>query len=217
MRNAILALALAAVLPAGLLLAQESAGKAPNPDETAITAAIALGQDGKANQLLARCTAGPGGGGLTLRTGPTPNGVYGVAVGTNIGHIAAAAQEAKQKYQPYARSNVPVELLEPAVYVWLSPQEPTLRNDRIMWTSPLKHVVLMSRSDNIAAQPERLETKPIEWTNIAGTFEGTSAIAVFNLDAVKALMGDLDVIAITAAGERRCRVTQSTRKRIGLL
>lgn len=116
---------------------------------------------------------------------------------------------------PFTRADIPDELLQPAVHVWITPEEPTLRNDRIMWASPLTHMVLKSKE--AVAQPEQLETTLVVWENIAGKFEGTSAVARFPIDAVRALPeGTMDITLITEAGERKCGVSQGQRRKLGL-
>ena len=49
---------------------------------------------------------------------------------------------------------------------------------------------------------------------MGGEVQGNSAVAVFPLDAVKGLpVGDFDVVVITNAGERECKVGANDRKK----
>jgi hypothetical protein len=133
--------------------------------------------------------------------------------------VAFLAAEAKTKYLPYTKADVPEDLLKPAVHVWIEPNEPIKFQKNLLWASPIKHVVLKSKEKGDAVvQPDKLETEPVEWTNIAGKFTGNRATVIFPMDAVKALpQGDFDIVLITEAGERRCKVRQGDRKRLGLL
>lgn len=199
------------VLPASWVLAQGA-------DDSQIDAAIKLGQAGKASQMLSDCPASPSFGqtmATTMRSGPTPVGNYHVYLGTNVGRVASMAQEAKKKYLPYSKSDVPEDLLKPAVHVWIEPDEPKKSGNLVKWTSPLKHMVLKSK--DVVVQPDKLEITPVEWVIITGKYQGTRAAATFPIDAVKAIpSGGIDIVLITEAGERKCGIGQGDRKKLDL-
>jgi hypothetical protein len=200
-----------AALAANFVLAQGA-------DDPQIKAAIELGQKGKASEALFSCTVFPSVGqtmATTMRSGPTPIGNYRLHLGTNIGKVASLAEEAKKKYLPYATTDVPQDLLKPAVHVWVDPAEPRRRADLVEWTPPLTHMVL--KSDAVVVQPGQLNITPVEWVIITGKYEGTKATATFPIAAVKAIPpGGIDIVLITSVGERKCRIGQNDRKRLGL-
>jgi hypothetical protein len=208
--NHMFSLAAAMVLAAGELRAQ-------TPED--VDMAIKLGQSGKASQLLSECRAASSGPGLLdFRTGPSPHGSYQVSLGTTLGRVAFMAAEAKKKYMPYTRADVPEDLLKPAVHVWIEPNEPIKFQKNVFWASPIKHVVLKAKEkEDAVVQPEKLEMVPVEWTIVVGKFTGNRANVIFPIDAVKALpAGDVDIVLITEAGERRCKLGQGDRKKLGL-
>lgn len=207
--NHMFALAASFVLAASALLAQA-------PDD--VEMAIKVGQSGKPSQLLSECRATSSGPGiLDFRTGPAPHGSYQVSLGTNLGRVAFLAAEAKKKYMPYTKADVPEDLRKPAVHVWIEPNEPIKFQKNVFWASPIKHVVL-KKNENAVVQPEKVETVPVEWTILVGKFTGNKAAAIFPIDVVTALPpGDFDIVLITEAGERRCKVGQGDRKKLGLL
>lgn len=199
------------VLTSGALWAQA-------PED--VDMAIKFGQSGKASELVSACRAASSGPGLLdFRTGPSPHGSYQVSLGTNVGRVAFLAAEAKKKYMPYTKADVPEDLLKPSVHVWVEPNEPVKFQKNVFWASPIKHIVLKSKAkDDAVVQPDKVETVPVEWTILVGKFTGNKAYVIFPIDAVKALpAGDVDIVLITEAGERRCKVGQGDRRKLGLV
>jgi hypothetical protein len=83
--------------------------------------------------------ASAGGGGVQAI------GSFTVYTGTNFGRIALLAQEAKRTYKSFGRADVPEDLLEPAVYVTVIPDEPDKVGSSLQVASPIEHVVLKSK------------------------------------------------------------------------
>jgi hypothetical protein len=81
----------------------------------------------------------------------------------------------------------------------------------------IERVVLKSKSNpNAVAQPTHLEFAPQAWSNLlGGTVQANSAWATFQLSDVRELPpGDFDVVVVTQAGERRCKVGTKDRAKL---
>jgi hypothetical protein len=77
--------------------------------------------------------------------------------------------------------------------------------------------VLKSKTNPSAVvQPEHLEFSPVEWSNLlGGKVQGNSGWASFPIGAVRELpAGEFDVVLVTQAGERRCKVGMKDRTRL---
>ncbi len=211
-----------------LVFVTMSAGQSSS--ETEVESAIKIGLAGKLGDLFVACDVGAGFlqevaiGSTSGNTGTVPTGKYHIQLSTNLGMIAMAASQAKQKYKPYGRSDVRDKFLKPAVYVDIFPSDPVETKNalgvvlQLGVTPRLSHVVLKSSAkDGTAAQPENLVVTPVPWTRGGSSVESTKGEATFAFDAVTAMPpGNFNIIVVTEAGERKCKVNQGSRKKLGL-
>lgn len=205
-----------------------SAGQSSN--EADVEAAIKSGLAGKVGDLFVACDVGAGFlqevaiGSTSGNTGTVPTGKYHIQLSTNLGMIAMAASQAKQIYKPYGRSDVTDKLLQPAVYVSIFPSDPVETKNalgvvlQLGVTPRLSHVVLKpTAKDSAAIQPEKLVVTQVPWTRGGSSVNSTGGEVTFAFDAVTALPpGDFNIIVLTEAGERKCKVDQKSRKRLRL-
>lgn len=188
-------------------------------EDAAVEAAVKAGQSNKYKELISNCSAGPGfGAGMTaaMAGGVQPTGYFNVIVSRAAGRIAYLAADAKRLYKPFAVADVSQELRsDSTVFVTVVPDKPKRNNNTIDVASPIDHVVL--RGPNaMVVQPTNTSLTPMEWSNLmGGKVEANSAVATFEAAAVSNLpAGDIDVVVITAAGERRCKVGRGDRARL---
>jgi hypothetical protein len=203
-----------------LTLLSEAFVAAQSIDDAAIEKAIKAGQDKKLAQLVSDCvaTAGFGEGlGAALAGGIQPDGAFSVVVSANLGRIAFMASEAKRLYKPLSIADIPEELRTPAVFVFVDPHKPSRSQNTYSVASPVERVVLKAKTKpDAVVQPEKFETEPVEWSNLlGGKVEANRALALFPMEAARNLpQGDVDVVVITQAGERRCKVGTKDRDRL---
>lgn len=186
-------------------------------DDAAILAAIRAGESGKIDRLTSDCVAKPGMGegmGRALGGGVQPTGKFDVISSTNAGRIAHLAAEGKRLYKPLKHADVP-ETLRGSLkfYVIAIPQKPYAE----YVPSPIQHIVLKSKTaPSAVVQPEHVDKEAVEWGNLmGGKIQGNQAVATFDISHVKELpAGDIDVVLVTEAGERRCKVGAKDRAKI---
>lgn len=200
-----------------------SVGLAQSQVSPEVEAAIKLGLAGKPADLFATCDVGATfgqnfAGGLNRNAGRTYSRPYHVELATNIGMIALEAARAKKEFRPFGPTDVTPEMLKPAVYLSLTPSEPTQTKDtNVLNLAPsLTHVVLKSRSKGEAVvQPVKLDIIPVKWSLGGGQWAGTRATATFDIEAVRALPnGDFDIVLVTEGGNRACKVSKDKRAKL---
>lgn len=203
---------LIAALSAAPLAAQDALTDAQ------VIEAMAAGATNKLNGLVSSCgaTAGFGEGmAASMAGGVQPTGSYTVYLSSARGHLALKAKNAKRLYQPFGLADVTSEMREPRIYLTAVPDDPSRTAKVIHIASPLDAIVLKLKDSKppVAIQPETFETTPVEWKNLLGaTLAGTSAVATFSIGQFKELAaGDVDVVLITKAGERRCKIGDKDR------
>jgi hypothetical protein len=185
-----------------------------------VEAAIRAGQSKKFDHLISDCLANAGSGERVaggLGGGIQSNASFRVTVSANAGRIAFMAADATRLNKPFSVADVPESMRTPAIFVFADPQKPSQSGNFVSVASPVDRIVLKSKPNSAAvAQPQHFETEPIEWPNpLGGTVAGTRGLARFDLNAVKALpKGDFDVVVITQAGERRCKVGAKDRAKL---
>lgn len=203
-----------------MLLVIASSTAAQTLSDADVTTAVQAGQSKKFDHLVANCIAGAGfGAGMAagLAGGVQPDGAFNVTVSANAGRIAFMAADAKRLYKPFAAADVPEDMRAAAIFVFADPQKPSHVNKTISVASPIERIVLKSKSNAEAvAQPAKFDTEPVEWSNlVGGKVDGTRGLARFDLAAVKELPpGDFDVVLVTQAGERRCKIGASARAKL---
>jgi hypothetical protein len=187
-----------------------------------ISAAIAAGQSKRFVSMIVACTAGAGFGAdvaAGMAGGIQPTGGFGVNVSRNDGRIAFLAFNAKRLYQTFSIADVPDELRVPTVFVTVEPEPPARQTSSITVASPIERIVLKSKANHEAvAQPSTFSTEPVEWSNLmGGKVTANRATATFSIGDVADLPnGDIDVIVITEAGERRCKINEKERAKLHL-
>jgi len=188
-------------------------------DDAAIIGAMKAGQAKKYDHLVSECLAIPGFGAHFAAEGfVQPLGNYTITFATASGRIASMAAEAKRLYKPFAVADVPAEIRSgQTVYVEAVPAKPTSSSNNVHVAPPIERIVLKSKSDpNAVVQPRHVEIFPIEWSNLlGGKVAGTAAVATFAFAEVRELPpGEFDMVLITTAGERRCKVGSKDRDRL---
>lgn len=170
---------------------------------------------GKEGELFSKCTAtemaidrfllGPG--------GHPDIAHFHVTVSKTAGEIGRLFADARRLYKPTPREAVPRELQTDAVYVVADPHQPSPGSTL---PAPIEHIVLKSKNSGAAVQPAAFKPTPVEWaTASGGVTPPNRASARFELGPVRELpAGDFDVVLITTAGERRCKVGAKDRQRL---
>jgi hypothetical protein len=213
MRRMILCVVLLVAVPLG----------AQQLDPAAVAAAIKAGQDNKLKPLISDCQAGPSlgqamGSALRLEDGVKLDGYYHVVVSRAAGRIGYMASEAKRLYQPFSADDIPESITaNTLVYVTATPRKPVPDGKSISVAAPIEQLVLKSKAQSTAvARPDNLDITPTQWpTPSGGTVAGTAAVATFPLSAIREFpAGDFDVVLVTTAGERRCKVGQADRVKL---
>jgi len=203
-----------------VLLAISRVASAQSVSESEVLAAIQAGENKKMEALVSTCVAGPGFGedfAAGLAGGLQHNGSYSVTVSTNAGRIAYMAASAKRLYKKFTPDNMTDELRTPSVFVNVEPNKPPRGRNEVSVPAPIQHVVLKSKAKPEAvAQPTKLDTEQVAFSNLLGaTLDASRAVAIFDLVAVRELpAGDVDVVIVTAAGERRCKIGGKDRARL---
>lgn len=185
-----------------------------------ILAAIKAGEAKKIDPLVSDCVAHTGFGeslAANLAGGVQSDGGYRVTVSGNEGRIAFMAMEAKRLYKKFTLANVTDDMRQPAFVVQVEPIKPSSSGKTISVAAPIDHIVLKSKvKGDATVQPETVDREPVEWSNLlGGKIEANRAVATFDLGAVKELpAGDFDVVVISTAGERRCKVGAKDRQKL---
>lgn len=188
--------------------------------DAAVMQAITAGTSNKYEKLLSTCRARVSLGsamlGAAIGSGIRPVGAYHVAVSGPSGRIALLAADAKRLYKRFGLADATDAIRSPNVYVTATPETPHRNGDTFEVASPIEAIVLQSKVNRTAIHPADLSLTPVEWKNLMGaTFTGTSAVATFTTSEFLELpVGDIDVVLITAAGERRCEVGKDERRRV---
>jgi hypothetical protein len=182
-------------------------------DDAAVAAAIKAGETKQYDALVSTCVATPG---FMEGFGPGihPTSAFDVTVATAAGRIAFMAAQAKRLYKPLTVSAVTEEMRQPGLHVLAYAQAPSSSGNSYYIPSPIETLVLKHKQQPAhVLQPETMALEPAEWKNLlGGTVQGNHAVALFALDAFRALPpGDVDVVLVTAAGERRCKIGQKDR------
>jgi hypothetical protein len=188
-------------------------------DEGAIAGALQAGAAKKPWSLMSTCIATTGFGETMLSgSGVQPTGSFDVRTSRAAGRIASIAYDAKRLYKPFGLADVTPELRDDSiVYVSVAPLDPARTGNTYNVPSPIERIVLKSKSNpNMVAQPSDIAFEAREWSNlVGGKVQGNAAVAKFNLADVRELPpGDVDVVVITQAGERRCKIGGKDRSRI---
>ena len=90
-------------------------------------------------------------------------------------------------------------------------------NSRLSVAPLIEHIVLRTKKKpEMVLQPESIELEPVVWSNLlGGEVESNRAMAIFSFEGAKDLTpGDVDVVLITQAGERRCKIGRKDRDRL---
>lgn len=197
-----------------------TAAVAQQLSDAEVNAAIAAGQNKKFDHLIASCSAHADFATVfngNMAGGVQPTGAYQVTIATPSGQIAYLAASAKRLYKKFGIADVTEDMRAPGLVVLAEPNAPSRDNKTTTIASPLEALVLKSKiKPDAVAQPTGLMTEPVEWTNlVGGKVNGTRGTAHFELGDVKALpTGDFDVVLVTQAGERRCKVGANDRAKL---
>jgi hypothetical protein len=127
------------------------------------------------------------------------------------------AASAKRLYKKFTPENMTDDLRTPSVFVSVEPNDPPRGQNEIAVPAPIERVVLKSKSKTEAvAQPTKIDTEQVAFSNLLGAkLDASRAVAVFDIASVRELpAGDIDVVVITAAGERRCKIGTKDRARL---
>src|SRR5258705_1915820 len=184
-----------------------------------VEAAIRAGLSRRFDHLISDCLASAGSGERLVGQGGgiQSNASFRVTVSANAGRIAFLAADANRLNKPFSVADVPESMRTPGIFVFADPQKPSQSGNFVSVASPVDRIVLKSKPNSAAvAQPQHFETEPVEWPNpLGGKVAGTPGLARFDLNAVKALpKGDFDVVVVTQAGERRCKVGAKDRAKL---
>jgi len=219
-----------------------AATSAQQLDDAAIAKAIKAGEENKFRHWIFECKAGlsykerlsasadRSFGGVNVQ----PIGRSKVILSASLGRIAFLAAEGKRLKKPFGMSDVSEGLRKPAVYAFVDPDKPPSQDwgGGIPIPSPIHKVVIRSTDDPTSvAEANTLNTETVKWDDRAEIILGigadgrpekrplqierSRATAVFGLEAIRDLRaGDLDLVVITEAGERRCTIPVRDRLRL---
>ena len=187
--------------------------------ERALAAAIRAGRQGLVDSLRATCTAKPSPQAPVLAevNQVRRDGIYTVSISTSLGRVAVLAATAKRRGEPYGVEDVPRELRENGVYVFLNPVRPTLSGGIVSAPSPIDKVSLRSTDpESPSVSPDGVDWEGVEWRNPLGGFiEANRATAAFPWEGVRDLPpGGLVVVIAAEAGDRRCTIPAPAWRRI---
>lgn len=180
-----------------------------------IEAAIEAGQSGRERQLYSRCQATAGFLDRVL-VGPDfhPDAEhFHISFSLTPGRISTLAAAAKRLYKPFTPAEVPAALRTLAVFVDAEPHQPAAGSSYTV--SAIEHVVLKSQN-GVVVQPDDFKTARVEWGVAQGLKAAPNrAFVRFPVGGVRELpSGDFDVVLVTQAGERRCKVGATDRARL---
>jgi hypothetical protein len=217
------------VVVGGFLLAQDL-------DEAAVARALRAGVADKFDSWVGECRAEATKAERRAATGPIkPTGSYDVTVASNLGAVAFVARQAEDAGRTLSVSEVPTWALRPAVHVFIEPRDPPRdwgapssgRIPIVEVPSSIKEIVFAAKNTDKSSspRPEAFETADVSFTEtkwlasylpktvgpdgslMPMTFKDSRARAMFSREAVRGLpTGDLDVVVVTADGERRCTI-----------
>ena len=209
-------------IPVALLLLMPAlmAAQGPSLSDADIDTAIKAGQAKKFAHLVSDCLATVGMGesiSASIAGGTQYNAGFDITVSANQGRIASLAAEAKRLYKSFALADVPETLRTPSIFVFADPHKPSRNGSTVVVASPIDQIVLKSKTKpDVVLQPETFDTEPVEWSNLmGGKVEANRGLALFSYAAVKDLpAGDLDVVVVTQAGERKCKIGTKDRAKL---
>lgn len=205
---------IAATLVAATLSTQQSLSDAE------VLTAIKAGESNKFDHLVSDCVATAGFGesmGASLAGGVSRTGAFTVTLSTAPGRIAYMAARGKRLYKPVTLSAITDDMRAAAVVVSVEPHDPSRGSQSISVAAPIEHIVLKSKAKaDVIAQPTKVDTEPVEWSNLmGGTVAANRAVAFFEFAAVKELpAGEFDIVVVTTSGERRCKVGTKDRQKL---
>lgn len=209
-----------AVLPVvgAMLLTFAPPALAQSIDDAAVDAAIKAGLSGKFSQLVSDCVATAGFGELMASTGVSPTGSFIVVASRAAGRIAIMAEDAKRLYKPFGVADVTPEMRDDSMlFVSVAPITPRSIGDTYHVPSPIENVVLKSKKQpNAVVQPVSSYSQPVEFSNLmGGKIQVNAVVSTFPYEAVRSMpAGEIDIVVITQAGERRCKIGTADRGRI---
>jgi hypothetical protein len=202
------------VTTALLLIALQSA---PLTDRD-VTDALAAGEAKRHERLMATCAAGPGWG-EAMRSatgGASPTGISEIRVMTARGLLALRAFDGRRLYKPVTLADVTEADRAPQLVVTVTPRDPNRLGSSLVYGAPAESMVLKAKDRPEVIQPTSFTTEPVEWKNLlGGVIQSNTARATFDLSAFVGLpAGDVDVVVITAGGERRCKIGREDRLKL---
>jgi len=213
-------------------------------DEAAVAKAVKAGIDDKFGSWTAECRAEASRDERRAASGLIrPTGSFDVVLATNLGAIAFLAHQAKEGGKTPSVSDVPAWALTPAAYVFVEGRKPprdwsapsTGAIPKVEVPSSIEAIVLNSVATpgGEAPKPEGFETADASFSESSWlvsqlptqvgpdgrprpmVFERIRARATFSGKSISALpAGDLEVVIVTKAGERRCSIRARDRVRL---
>ena len=235
-RNTVAVLAALCVLAVPLL--------AQDLDEAAVARAVKAGIDDKFDSWIAECRAEASRSERRAASGLIrPTGSFDVVLATNQGAIAFLAHQAREGGKTPSVSDVPAWTLTPAAYVFVEGRKPPRdwgapssgAIPRVEVPSSIEAIVLNSVAtpSSAAPKPEGFETADVSFSESSWlvsqlptqvgpdgrprpmVFERSRARATFSSASVSALpAGDVELVIVTKAGERRCTIRARDRVRL---
>ena len=184
-----------------------------------IRAALDIGMRGKARDLVATCTAKPGGWTQALAAATACKGCppsieqYGVGGTTALARVAILASERKEKYLPAPSFEEATAIAKRDAFVLrITPMAINMTQAAKLADEIVKHVVIRPRGDKKGkqtVQPLSIElTNSRTYENLFGaTFETQGVIVEFDSEAVRSIASrkDVEVVIIATGGqERKC-------------
>jgi hypothetical protein len=185
--------------------------------------AILAGQSGKEKQLVYTCTAV-----IPFReifrlekvgSSIMANNAFDITLSMTTGRIARLSAAAKRLYKPYTAAEVPVDLKMLAAILDAEPQEPeqSTSNGTIWYSvsSPIQQIVMKTPKGDLVVRPNDFKTEKIEWSVGGKRVPSNRAHARFPVGQIRELPpGEISIVAVTEAGERRCSMSTGDRRRI---
>ena len=205
------------------LLAMPGYQGLPTLTDSEVQAALAIGLDGDEIRKVRRyCDARAGFGEILGKSlvsmGTTTLGRFRATMSSNIGEIALIAYERKRKYQPVGLEDVPAELREPAAFVTIAPLGDSAADGQLDLPSLIEHVIVRPQGDKDGAvQPLSIQTNPTYLQNLLGAvIAANTAIVSFPAEAIYEIAqnDDVEIVVITAAGERKCDINDDDVRRM---
>ena len=195
----------------------------PTLTDSEVQAALDVGLDGnEINKVRRYCDARAGFGQILgqslINTGTTTLGRFRATMSSNIGEIALIAYEKKRKYQPVGLEDVPAELREPAAFVSIAPLGDSFADGQVDLPSLIEHVIVRPQgSKDGAVQPLSIQTNPTYLQNLFGAvIAANTAVVSFPAQAIYEIAqnDDVEIVVITAAGERKCDINDDDIRRM---